>query len=57
MDASLTELCNFYLNARERGDPLVLATIMRTEDSTYRKAGARILLNASRRICASARPP
>jgi xanthine/CO dehydrogenase XdhC/CoxF family maturation factor len=46
MDQSLSELCRFFLAARERGEPLVLASLLRTEGSTYRKAGARVLIDA-----------
>lgn len=47
MDSSLTELCGFFADASRRREPLVLATIVRTEGSTYRKAGARILISHS----------
>lgn len=45
--SSLTELCYFFANTRWRGESYVLATIVRTEGSTYRKAGARILIAQS----------
>ena len=45
MDSSLTELCRFFAGLSRRGEPLVVATIVRTEGSTYRKAGARILIS------------
>jgi xanthine dehydrogenase accessory factor len=45
MDSSLTELCRYFECARARGEPLVVATTIRTEGSTYRKAGARILIS------------
>ena len=32
------------MTARDRGEPLVLATIVRTIGSTYRKAGAQMLI-------------
>jgi xanthine/CO dehydrogenase XdhC/CoxF family maturation factor len=44
-DSSLIELCAFFAAARERGQRLVLATLVRTEGSTYRKAGAQVLLS------------
>jgi xanthine/CO dehydrogenase XdhC/CoxF family maturation factor len=46
MDQSLTQLCRFFVAARERGRALVLASMLRTEGSTYRKAGARVLIDA-----------
>lgn len=45
MDSSLTELCCYFESARARGEPLVVATTIHTEGSTYRKAGARILIS------------
>ena len=45
MDSSLTELCRYFESARTRGEPLVVATTIRTDGSTYRKAGARILIS------------
>jgi xanthine dehydrogenase accessory factor len=47
VDSGLVELCDFYAPRKERGESLVLATIVRTEGSTYRKAGARILFSES----------
>jgi xanthine dehydrogenase accessory factor len=47
VDSGLVELCDFFASRIERGEPLVLATIVRTEGSTYRKAGARILFSES----------
>jgi xanthine dehydrogenase accessory factor len=47
VDSSLTELCRFFTAACHRQEPLVLATIIRTEGSTYRKAGARLLISPS----------
>jgi xanthine dehydrogenase accessory factor len=41
------ELCDFFASRKECGESLVLGTIVRTEGSTYRKAGARILFSAS----------
>jgi xanthine/CO dehydrogenase XdhC/CoxF family maturation factor len=46
MDQSLTQLCQFFDAAQERGQALVLASMLRTEGSTYRKAGARVLIDA-----------
>lgn len=46
MDSSLTELCSFFCAAHADRKPLVLATLIHTEGSTYRKAGARILISA-----------
>lgn len=36
-----------YLEARIRNEPMVLATIVHTQGSTYRKPGARMLITAS----------
>jgi xanthine/CO dehydrogenase XdhC/CoxF family maturation factor len=47
VDSGLTELCRFFTAACQRREPLVLATIVCTEGSTYRKAGARILISQS----------
>jgi len=44
MDYALTELVRFFTDAKRRAEPLVLATVLRTEASTYRKAGARVLI-------------
>jgi len=46
MDGSLTQLCRYFELTRDRNQAMVLATILRTEGSTYRKAGARILIGA-----------
>jgi len=46
MDYALSELCGFFSARSSNAEPLVLATILRTEGSTYRKAGARILMSA-----------
>lgn len=46
MDPSLAQLCRFFRDAQERGQALVLASMLRTEGSTYRKAGARVLIDA-----------
>ena len=45
MDSSLTELCRYFECARGRGEPLVVATTIHTDGSTYRKVGARILIS------------
>jgi xanthine dehydrogenase accessory factor len=45
MDSSLTELCCYFESARARDEPLVVATTIHTVGSTYRKAGARILIS------------
>jgi xanthine dehydrogenase accessory factor len=47
VDSGLVELCEFFAPCKQRGESLVLATIVRTEGSTYRKAGARILFSES----------
>ena len=52
MDYALTELCRFFVAAKQRAEPLVLATILRTEGSTYRKAGARVLITGDGRTSA-----
>jgi len=43
---SIAELCRFFNVSARRETGLVLATILRTEGSTYRKAGARALIDA-----------
>jgi xanthine/CO dehydrogenase XdhC/CoxF family maturation factor len=48
IDSGLVELCDFFAPRKECGESLVLGTIVRTEGSTYRKAGARILFSESR---------
>lgn len=45
MDVSLQSLEHLYQRARERGEPLVLATVFETAGSTYRKAGAHLLID------------
>ena len=45
MDYALSELCRFFAAAKRHAEPLVLATILRTEGSTYRKAGTRTLIS------------
>ncbi|MDB6092285.1 MAG: hypothetical protein JWN85_5069 [Gammaproteobacteria bacterium] len=47
MDGDLPRLCKLFVESRRRGIALVLATIVRSEGSTYRKAGARILISPS----------
>ena len=44
MSTDLPTLFETYLRARDAARPLVLATIVDTEGSTYRKPGARMLL-------------
>jgi xanthine dehydrogenase accessory factor len=46
MNHSGFSLSEFFRDRRDRGDPLVLATIARTLGSTYRKAGAQMLIAA-----------
>jgi xanthine dehydrogenase accessory factor len=54
VEACLKEI-QAILNAleasRRAGEPCVLATIVKTEGSTYRKAGARMLITIDRRTC------
>ncbi|MGB7740016.1 MAG: NTP transferase domain-containing protein [Steroidobacteraceae bacterium] len=44
MDGSLHQLAPMYERARAEGAPLVLATVVATRGSTYRKAGAQMLI-------------
>ena len=44
MDDTLSGLARFFTAVEGRSPPLVLATVLATEGSTYAKAGARILL-------------
>src|SRR5678816_4615979 len=44
MNHSGFSLGDFFRAARDRGEPLVLATVARTLGSTYRKAGAQMLI-------------
>jgi xanthine dehydrogenase accessory factor len=44
MNHSGFSLADFFRVARDRGEPLVLATVARTLGSTYRKAGAQMLI-------------
>ncbi|HMD72734.1 MAG TPA: XdhC family protein, partial [Steroidobacteraceae bacterium] len=46
MNHALSEICRFFRAAERSGEPLVLATVLRTEASTYSKAGARVLIAA-----------
>ncbi len=46
MDATLHALQPLYERARTRGEVLVLATVLETAGSTYRKAGAHLLIDA-----------
>ena len=47
MDSTIHRLLPWYRQARAEGRPLVLATIVRTRGSTYRKVGAQMLFDAS----------
>ncbi len=49
MNHSIAELCRFFESSAQKEAGLVIATILRTEGSTYRKAGARALIDASGR--------
>jgi len=44
MNHSGVSLGDFFRAGRDRGEPLVLATVARTLGSTYRKAGAQMLI-------------
>jgi len=44
---SIAELCRFFRQSARKEAGLVLATVLRTEGSTYRKAGARALIDAN----------
>jgi xanthine/CO dehydrogenase XdhC/CoxF family maturation factor len=46
MNHSGFSLGDFFRSRRDRGEPLVLATVSRTLGSTYRKAGAQMLIAA-----------
>jgi len=46
LDGSLHPLLPMFERAREAGSPLVLATVVATRGSTYRKAGAQMLIAA-----------
>lgn len=47
MDSSLQPLEARFGRARDRGEAVVLATVFETAGSTYRKAGAHLLIDAS----------
>src|SRR5512137_476084 len=49
MDGSLHQLAPMYERARAERTPLVLATVVATRGSTYRKAGAQMLIGAGGR--------
>jgi xanthine dehydrogenase accessory factor len=51
MDSSLTALLAFLVERRAAGRPLALATIVATSGSTYRKPGARVLIDADGTAC------
>lgn len=46
MDVSLPPLEALFERARDRGEALVLATVFQTAGSTYRKAGAHLLIDS-----------
>lgn len=47
MDVSLPPLEDLFERARTRNEPLVLATVFETAGSTYRKAGAHLLIDSA----------
>lgn len=47
LETTLSPLLPFFDSARGRGEALVLATLIRTAGSTYRKSGAQLLIAAS----------
>jgi xanthine/CO dehydrogenase XdhC/CoxF family maturation factor len=51
MDSSLTSLLAFFAARRAAAQPLVLATVVATSGSTYRKAGARMLIDKDGTAC------
>ena len=51
MDSSLTSLLAFFNAHSERTLPLALATVVATDGSTYRKPGARMLINGNGACC------
>lgn len=51
MDSSLTALLNFLEQRRPSRRPLALATIVATSGSTYRKSGARMLIDGDGTAC------
>jgi xanthine/CO dehydrogenase XdhC/CoxF family maturation factor len=46
---SIAELCRFFESSARKDAGLVIATVLRTEGSTYRKAGARALIDVDGR--------
>jgi xanthine/CO dehydrogenase XdhC/CoxF family maturation factor len=51
VDSSLSSLLTFFDAQRERALPLALATVVATEGSTYRKPGARMLIDPEGACC------
>ncbi len=49
MNHTLSEICRFFRAAERTALPLVLASVLRTDGSTYSKAGARVLIAADGR--------
>jgi xanthine dehydrogenase accessory factor len=45
MNIDLPRVCRLFRESRKSGATLALATVIRTEGSTYRKAGARVLID------------
>jgi xanthine/CO dehydrogenase XdhC/CoxF family maturation factor len=45
MNIDLPRVCRMFRESRQSGSRLALATVIRTEGSTYRKAGARVLID------------
>jgi len=50
LDPSLSLLARGFRELEARGEPLVLATVIETEGSTYRKPGARMLITRAGEI-------
>ena len=46
----LSEVLTAYQTARTGGEPLLLATLVRVEGSTYRRPGARMLMTGERQL-------
>jgi len=46
---ALSDICRFFRAAERMREPLVLASVLRTDGSTYSKAGARVLIAADGR--------
>ncbi|HYM33804.1 MAG TPA: XdhC family protein, partial [Steroidobacteraceae bacterium] len=44
-------LVDFFAEHRQRGEMLVLATVVHTEGSTYRKPGAQMLIARNGQVC------